>query len=114
VAFVVEKFPMSERQACKLLEVDRSSYRYDPRPREDGRLREEMVALAKQKPRYGYRRLGVLLAKRGWKMNHKKLYRLYREEHPAVRRLKRKRLLRPAAPVAELTRANQEWGPGTS
>lgn len=106
---VVEKFPMSERQACKLLEVDRGSYRYEPRPRDDGRLREEMVALAKQKPRYGYRRLGVLLARRGWKMNHKKLYRLYREEHLAVRRLKRKRLVRPAAPVAQLTRANQEW-----
>jgi len=109
VAFVVEKFPMSERQACKLLEVDRSSYRYDPRPREDGRLREEMVALAKQKPRYGYRRLGVLLERRGWKLNHKRLYRLYREEHLAGRRLTRKRLVRPAAPVAELTRANQEW-----
>lgn len=100
---------MSERQACKLLEVDRSSYRYEPRPRDDGRLREEMVGLAKQKPRYGYRRLGVLLERRGWKMNHKKLYRLYREEHLAVRRLKRKRLVRPAAPVAELTRTNQEW-----
>jgi len=109
VAFVVEKFPMSERQACKLLEVERSSYRYEPRPRDDGRIREEMVELAKQKPRYGYRRLGVLLARRGWKMNHKRLYRLYREEHLAVRRLKRKRLVRPAAPVAELTRANQEW-----
>jgi putative transposase len=109
VALVIEEFAMSERQACKLLEVDRSSYRYEPLPRDDGRLREEMVALAKQKPRYGYRRLGVLLERRGWKMNHKKLYRLYREEHLAVRRLRRKRLLRPAAPVAQLTRANQEW-----
>ena len=109
MAFVIEEFEMSERQACKLLEVDRSSYRYEPLPRDDGRLREEMVALAKQKPRYGYRRLGVLMERRGWKMNHKKLYRLYREEHLAVRRLRRKRLLRPAAPVAQLTRANQEW-----
>jgi len=107
---VVQKFRMSERQACKLLEVDRSSYRYEPCPRDDGRLREEMVSLAKQKPRYGYRRLGVLLERRGWKMNHKKLYRLYREEHLAVRRLKRKRLVRPALPVVELERANQEWG----
>jgi putative transposase len=109
VAFVIEEFGLSERQACRLLEVDRSSYRYEPQPRDDGRLREEMVTLAKQKPRYGYRRLGVLLERRGWRMNHKKLYRLYREEHLAVRRLRRKRLVRPAAPVAELTRANQEW-----
>ena len=109
MAFVIEEFGLSERQACKLLEMDRSSYRYEPLPRDDGRLREEMVAVAKQKPRYGYRRLGVLLERRGWKLNHKKLYRLYREEHLAVRRLRRKRLLRPAAPVAQLTRANQEW-----
>ena len=109
MVFVMQEFAMSERQACKLLEVDRSSYRYEPLPRDDGRLREEMVALAKQKPRYGYRRLGVLLERRGWKMNHKKLYRLYREEHLAVRRLRRKRLVRPAAPVAQLTHANQEW-----
>jgi putative transposase len=105
----MQEFGLSERQACRLLDVDRSSYRYEPQPRDDGRLREEMVTLAKQKPRYGYRRLGVLLERRGWKMNHKKLYRLYREEHLAVRRLRRKRLVRPAAPVAELTRANQEW-----
>jgi len=109
VVFVMREFGLSERQACRLLDVDRSSYRYEPQPRDDGRLREEMVTLAKQKPRYGYRRLGVLLERRGWKMNHKKLYRLYREEHLAVRRLRRKRLVRPAAPVAELTRANQEW-----
>lgn len=99
----------SERQACKLLTVDRTSYRYEPQP--DGRvlLREALVELAKQKPRFGYRRLGVLLAKRGWPANPKRIYRLYREEHLAVRRLKRKRLQRAAPPVATLTGANQEW-----
>lgn len=100
---------LSERHACKLLDVDRSSYRYEPMPSPDGALQEELVALAKQKPRYGYRRLGVLLARRGYEVNHKKLYRLYREEHLAVRRLKRKRLAREAAPLAALQRANQEW-----
>jgi putative transposase len=100
---------LSERHACKLLDVDRSSYRYEPVPSPDGALREELVALAKQKPRYGYRRLGVLLIRRGYEVNHKKLYRLYREEHLAVRRLKRKRLVREAAPLAALQRANQEW-----
>ena len=100
---------LSERRACKLLEMDRSSYRYEPQLSADGRLREELVALAKQKPRYGYRRLGVLLARRGFALNHKKLYRLYRAEHLAVRRLKRKRLAREAAPIVELQRANQEW-----
>src|SRR5580704_1679254 len=51
----------------------------------------------------------VLLARRGWLVNHKRLYRLYRQEHLAVRRLRRKRLLRLSAPIAQLERANQEW-----
>lgn len=100
---------LSERHACKLLEVDRSSYRYEPRPDRNTALRQELVALARQKPRYGYRRLGALLKRRHGVVNHKRLERLYREEHLAVRRLRRKRLIRPAAPIAVLERANQEW-----
>ena len=100
---------VSERRACKLLEMDRSSYRYEPQPDRNAALREELIRLARQKPRYGYRRLGVLLERRGYRANHKRLYRIYREEHLAVRRLKRKRLMRAAVPVATLVRANQEW-----
>jgi len=100
---------MSERQACKLLDLDRTSYRYQPKPERNAELRAELIALARQKPRYGYRRLHVLLLRRGWLVNHKRLYRLYREEHLAVRRLRRKRSARPSAPIAQLERADQEW-----
>lgn len=100
---------LSERRACKLLEVDRSSYRYEPEADRNAALRRELIALARQKPRYGYRRLGVLLERRGMRANPKRLYRIYREEGLAVRRLRRKRLARPAVPVARLQRANQEW-----
>jgi putative transposase len=109
VALAMEECKLSERRACKLLEVDRSSYRYEPQPDRNAALRQELIALARQKPRYGYRRLGVLLERRGYRANHKRLYRLYREEHLAVRRLRRKRLARPAAAVPMLARANQEW-----
>lgn len=95
----MEEFEYSERSACKLLEMDRSSYRYEPKPNRNEKLRGELIEIAKQKPRYGYRRLQVLLQRRGWVANHKRLYRLYREENLAVRRLRRKRLLRPAAPI---------------
>ena len=61
-------------------------------------LCEKLAELEKQKPRHGYRRLLALLGRRGWKVNHKRLDRLYREEHLSVRRLKRKRLVGPAAP----------------
>ena len=43
---------MSERRACRLVELDRSSYRYEPRADHNAELREELVKLARQKPRY--------------------------------------------------------------
>ncbi len=60
--------------------MDRSSYRYEPRPDRNVELRGELVKLARQKPRYGYRRLHVLLERRGYAVNVKRVYRLYLEE----------------------------------
>ena len=100
---------LSERRACKLLEMERSSYRYDPRPDRNTELRESLVTLAGQKPRYGYRRLHALLSRRGQEVNVKRIYRLYVEEGLMVRRRKRKRLVRERAAEPRLTRANQEW-----
>ena len=47
---------------ARLVELDRSSYRYEPRADHNAELREELVNRARQKPRYGYRRLHVLLS----------------------------------------------------
>lgn len=109
VAFVMAEFAYSERQACKLLDLDRSSYRYESRPDRNAELRQQLITLARQKPRYGYRRLWAVLARRGHKVNVKRVYRLYRQEHLAVRRLKRKRLERMAPGNAMPTAPNQEW-----
>ena len=59
VAFVQAEHGLSERRACKLLEVDRSTYDYEPTPDRKGELSGELVQLARQKPPYGYRRLHV-------------------------------------------------------
>jgi len=67
------------------------------------------VKLARQKPRYGYRRLHVLLERRGHEVNVKRVYRLYLEEGLAVRRKKRKHLVRDRALAPRLIRPNQEW-----
>ena len=80
MAFISVEFRLSERTACKLLGVERSSYRYEPRPDRNIELREALVKLARQKPRYGYRRLHVLLQRRGHEVNVKRVYRLYLEE----------------------------------
>ena len=100
---------MSERAACKLLGVERLSYRYEPRPDRNAQLREALVKLARQKPRYGYRRLHAVLSRCGHEMNVKRVYRLYVEERLMVRRRKRKRLIRDRAAEPRLTGANQEW-----
>jgi len=89
--------------------VERSSYRYEPRPDRNIALREELVKLARQKPRYGYRRLHALLERRGYEVNVKRVYRLYAEEGLAVRRRKRKRLVRDRVLEPRLIRPNQEW-----
>ncbi len=100
---------LSERRACKLLEMERSSYRYEPRPDRNVELCGELVKLARQKPRYGYRRLHALLSRRGHEVNVKRVYRLYVDEKLMVRRNKRKRLVRERAVEPSLARANQEW-----
>jgi putative transposase len=76
VVFVSSEFRLSERTACKLLGVERSSCRYEPRPDRNAELREELVMQARQKPRYGYRRLHALLGRRGRNVNVKRIYRL--------------------------------------
>jgi hypothetical protein len=106
---MIAEHGLGERRARKLLDIDRSSYRYEPQPEEDARLRQGLLELARQKPRFGYRRLRVLVERRGPKVNHKHLCRLYREEHLAVRRLKRRHVSRAAAPLASLSKAIQEW-----
>ena len=109
MTFAMQEYKLSERQACRLLEVDRSSYRYEAAPDGDAPLRTALVELAGRKQRYGYRRLWAVLSKQGWAASLKRIYRLYREEHLMVRRLKRKRLVRGAPVNANLTTANQEW-----
>ena len=109
VAFVKEKFELSERRACELNHIDRSSYRYQSKPDRNEDLRQKLTALAREKPRWGYRRLGVLLEKKGEKVNPKRLFRVYQEAGLGVRRRERKRLDRSAATMPLFVRPNQEW-----
>jgi putative transposase len=109
VALIMAEHGLAERYACKLLEVDRSTYRYEPRPDRNAKLSEALLILAKQHPRYGYRRLWALLVRQGWEVDVKRVHRLYKAEDLMVRRLKRKRLTRAVALNPLLVRPNQEW-----
>ena len=65
MALVMSEFQYSERRACKLVSMDRTTYRYQPRPDHNAELRGKLIAMARQKPRYGYRRLCALLERGG-------------------------------------------------
>jgi putative transposase len=89
--------------------VDRSSYRYEPRPDRNAELREELVKLARQKPRYGYRRLHALLERRGHEVNVKRIYRLYAEEGTGGAAAQTQAAGAGSRAGAASDAANQEW-----
>lgn len=75
-----QKLNTSERRTCLVLGVSRSSLRYRAQPTNDEQLRLAMIRLAKQYGRYGYRKVTALLRMEGWRVNHKKIERLWDEE----------------------------------
>lgn len=69
---------MSERRACAVLNEWTTVYRYQPKPRPAEQLiLNRMTEIAHTRVRYGYRRIHVLLAREGWHINHKRVFRLY-------------------------------------
>jgi putative transposase len=110
VAHLQSAFEVSERRACAVLGVDRTSFRYRSRRPADAAVRARLRELAAVRRRFGYRRLLVLMRREGLTMNHKKFRRLYREERLQVRRRTgRKRALGTRAPMAIPQEPNQRW-----
>jgi len=105
-----EVVAVSERRACGLMELYRATCRYQSRRPADVQLRVRLRELAEARRRFGYRRLQVLLAREGWQVNHKRVYRLYVEEKLSLRRKRgRKRSGGVRQPLPEPMAANQVW-----
>lgn len=79
-------YGVSERRACRATGFPRSTQRYRSRADPQPVLRQRLRELAVSRVRYGYRRLHVLLRREGFSVNHKRIYRLYREEDLVIRR----------------------------
>jgi putative transposase len=93
VSYVEGEYEMSERPACRLLGLGRATHRYRARKAEQGvALRARLKELAAQRMRFGHRRLRVMLEREGMTANHKRVYRLYREEGLAMRIRQRQRI----------------------
>ena len=110
VAHLRSAFDMSERRACRTIGCVRMTVRYRCRRPDDAELRQRLRALAHERRRFGYRRLHVLLRREGFTVNHKRLFRLYREERLMVRRRGgRKRALGTRAPMLVPQWPNDRW-----
>jgi transposase InsO family protein len=110
VAHLMTTHEVSERRACAMIAVDRSTIRYRSTRPDDGALLARLRELANQRRRFGYRRLHVLLRQEGHIVNRKKTQRLYREEGLTVRRRKsRRRIAVARTPIPLASVPNSRW-----
>ena len=102
---------VSERRSCAALAFDRSSIRYQSIRAEQEPLLHRIRQIAQVRMRYGYFRIYIMLRREGWRVNHKRVYRLYRNDGLSLR-LKRPRRHVSAASrnrQPDATKANELW-----
>ena len=104
-------YRVSERRACRALEVERTMVRYRPHGRDDRPVRARLRELAHARPAFGHKRLHVLIRREGWRINHKKTHRLYKVEGLQLkpRRPRRRRAVLGRAGGVLVTQPNQRW-----
>jgi putative transposase len=101
---------MSERQACVMLNLSRSVYRYQSKPSDDEELREQLLRLASRKPRWGFQKMSAYLKYQGYGWNHKRVRRVYRALELNLRVKPKKRLpVRNPQPLVAPAEANICW-----
>jgi putative transposase len=89
---VQRQLDVSERRACRVLGQPRTTQRYGPSPdEEEKRLESRLLELVRAHPRYGYRRMTTLLRQEGWRINRKRVYRLWRRQGLRVPQKARKK-----------------------
>jgi len=110
VAHLRAAMALSERRACQIVAVDRTTVRYVSKRSADKPLRERLRELANERRRFGYRRLFVLLRQEGESSGKNRIYRLYREEGLTVRKRRaRRRSVGTRAPIPVEARPNARW-----
>lgn len=101
---------VSVRQACKLVSLPRSVYRYQRKPKNDSALMEALEELVKKHPTIGFWKCYYRLRRKGYSCNHKKLYRVYKLLQLNIRRKVKRRLPeRIKQPLLVPERLNQSW-----
>ena len=109
--YSLNEYKMSQRHACQLFTLSRSTYRYKSKQSDKNELlKTRLKELALQRRRFGSSRLYVMLRREGVKVNHKRVERIYRQEGLQIKKRKKKRqtaLLRIVTPLPE--KPNERW-----
>lgn len=109
-AYLKEEYEISDRRACRVVDLNRSTAQYSPRPDGDGIVRERLNELAERRRRWGSPRLHLLMQREGLVRNHKRTERLYKEMGLSLRlrrHKKRRSHLRVVLPLPD--KANARW-----
>jgi putative transposase len=110
VMYLQENHRLSQRWACNIVGISRSSYRYQEKPKNDDEIRSRLRELAQQRRKFGAPRLHTLLRREGYLINHKRTERLYREEGLSLRLKKRKKRASHLRVILDRPdRINQHW-----
>jgi len=108
--YAQQTYGLSERRAGRIIGIGNASLRYRSRRSDDSHVRTRLKVVAAERPRFGYRRLGVMLERAGMRVNHKRLYRLYKEEGLVLRRKRRQRASTATrVPIALPTTAGERY-----
>lgn len=100
MSYVTDTHTLSERKACRVLSVNRGTYRYKPKPQDDQPVVRALQELAEVQPRWGCRMMTVYLRNQGHGWNHKRIRRIYRHLGLHLQRKPKKRLApRTAVPL---------------
>lgn len=107
-----DRFGVSERRACKIMAMSRTSFTYRPKARDCSALRMRIREIAASRVHYGCPRVFVVLRREGWRDNHKRVHRLYKSEGLSLRhcRPRRSRSARRRQPRKEAFLPNELWG----
>lgn len=108
--WLIENYDFSQRKACMLVGVQRSTARYQSKKPDESALVEKIKSIAYEKKRFGYRRIYLLLRKEKIQINHKKVFRIYKAcGLKVLKRGGRKRALGVRGLAFRATRPNQNW-----
>jgi putative transposase len=110
VQYAIKQHGLSERRACRLFEISRSLYRYQPQVKNDEPIETKLKELAEQYPRWGFQKMKDWLRNKGYSWNHKRIYRVYCQLDLNLRVKPKKRLpVRHPKPLKPPAEPHQAW-----